>query len=115
MKTTKLTVFATLLTLFGTSALAADPEVLDTVKMANGESVHKVSAPVLLDANPYGLKRNDRAVVRVVKKKIDAPVARDASTAKNSQFVFTYGKKTKTKSFKPKKTNAKTMPNKFEK
>lgn len=111
MKMIKTTAIVAILTAFSATAFAASPDANHTPT----QTVHMVKAPVLIDANPYGTTTKTRRIVRVVKKPVDTPIARDASMSADSQFVFKYGKNTNTKTFRPSNTATASMPNKFKK
>ena len=111
IKTT--TVIAALATLVSTSAFAGTATNTSYVKSDAVNNVHLVKAPVLLEA--YAPKTKKLRIKRVVIQPVEALVARDASTADNSAFVFKTDKNPKTKTFRPAVSNAATMPNLFTK
>lgn len=113
MKIIKTSCAVMLLSGFSGAAFAADPVAPVLTDRAETKSVHPVTAPVLIDANPYGKATEARRIIRVVKEPVDTLVARDASTSSDRHFVFKNGKQTKTKSYKPNVTKSATMPNKF--
>lgn len=110
MKLIKTAIAASILALSSTSAFAGTGDTsantAETVRQ-----VPVVKAPVLLKTQSY----TSRKIKRIEIQPVETLVARDASTSDHSPFVFKTAKhkNTKTKTFRPSVSNAKSMPNLF--
>ena len=112
MRILKTTIVAAVLTLTSTSAFAGT-QATATPQSDTARQVHVVKAPVLMKAGYYAPKTVTRKVTRVVVEPVETLVARDASTADHSPFVFKTGKKVNTKTFRPVAAKSADMPNLF--
>ena len=109
----KTALIASLLTLAGTSAFAADEAHTPAAQMTSATSyarVLPVKAPVLLAE-----RASSRRVVKVVHKPVAISVVRKANMRANTKFVFTSPKNTNTKTFIPAAPKNAAMPNLFAK
>lgn len=109
----KTALIASLLTLAGTSAFAADEAHAPAAEMTSASSYAKVlpvKAPVLLAE-----RAPSRRVVKVVYEPVARPVVRQASMTANKKFVFSSPKSTNTKTYIPAAPKHAAMPNLFKK
>ena len=96
-----------------TSAFAGTTTDASFVKSDTTRSVHIVKAPVLLKAATT--KTTKLRIKRVVVEPVQPLVARDASTADHSPFVFKTDMNPKTKTYRPEAVKSASMPNLFTK
>jgi len=112
MKLIKSAIATGILVLSGTSAFAGTADTsVNTSEITR--HVHVVKAPVLLETR----LATPRKIKRIVIEPVETLVARDASTADHSPFVFQTGKhaNTKSKMYRPAMPKTKAMPNLFKK
>ena len=102
---------AGLFSLMSTSAFAGTATNASFVKSDTTRAVNVLKAPVLLKASTAKKLR----IKRVVIEPVTTMVARNASTADHSAFVYKTDMNPRSKTYRPAVSNSASMPNHFKK